>query len=312
MAVNIRRRQGKMVGWSLMLALLLALTFTGSTWAANPVVTLGANLTHAQRQQMLTLFGVRRQIIRQYIINNTQEHQLLNGIAPASEIGTRSISSAYVVPERVGYGLQVWTHNITWVTASMYANALATAGLTNATVRVAAPFPVSGTAALAGIIWAYQASTGRHISTFQQRTAAREMVVTGTIGHRTGQVNQTVEMMRVVKEAVVGRHLTSRAEIRPVIVKAAAGVHLHLTTAEITQITAVMMDISRLHLSVSQIHQQVSGLRNEAAQAGAFWNVLLRFFHWVWSLITGHGITPGATRVDGRSPHSLDSKQFRP
>ena len=64
----------------------------GMASAANPVVTLGQDLSPAQRQDMLRYFGVRSRTMRLYIISNAQEHQLLDGVAPAREIGTRAIS----------------------------------------------------------------------------------------------------------------------------------------------------------------------------------------------------------------------------
>ena len=45
-----------------------------------------------------------------------------------------------------GSGMSVTTSNITWCTGEMYISALATAGITDARIVVAAPFEVSGTA----------------------------------------------------------------------------------------------------------------------------------------------------------------------
>ncbi len=47
----------------------------------------------------------------------------------------------------------------------MYANALVTAGVENAEVDITAPFNVSGTAALTGVMKAFEKATGKQIST---------------------------------------------------------------------------------------------------------------------------------------------------
>jgi uncharacterized protein YpuA (DUF1002 family) len=283
--------------------------FAGTALAYNRVVTLGADLTPTERVQMLDYFGIRMLRIRQLIITNSQEHQLLDGIAPANEIGTRAISSAYVMPQHTGYGITVTTHNITWVTPAMYKNALATAGLQNAVVRVAAPFPVSGTAALVGIIWAYQAATGHSLSPAQQRAAAQELVVTSQIAHSTGQSAGVVNLVAQVKQEVVNQHLTTPAQIRPVIIRVAANLNIHLTTAQVTSITNMMVQISHLHLSASMLSRQIGGIQSEASQAAGLWQQIVAFFHWIWLRITG-GTAAGA--VDGRRAHSLDSVHYRP
>ena len=77
-----------------------------------------------------------------------------------------------------GSGITVNTKNITYCTAGMYENALATAGLEDAEVIVAAPTPISGTAALIGAIEAYSVMSGEEIETDLVDGAIHEIVVT--------------------------------------------------------------------------------------------------------------------------------------
>ena len=88
---------------------------------------------------------------RELLVTNAEEHALLGETVPASYLGSRAVSSAYVRPMEAGSGLRISTHNITWVSRRMFAQALITAGVRDAEVIVAAPVPVSGTAALTGI-----------------------------------------------------------------------------------------------------------------------------------------------------------------
>ena len=62
-----------------------------------------------------------------------------------------------------GNGVNVTTQNISYCTSGMYRNALITAGIKNADVKVAGPFKISGTAALVGVMKAYEEMTGKKI-----------------------------------------------------------------------------------------------------------------------------------------------------
>ena len=108
------------------------------------VVSLGANLDKDQRQQMLDLFGVREGDAEIIETSNKEEREYLQGLVSQDKIGSRAISSAYVEILDEGEGIQVETHNISWVTKEMYANAMVTAGLENARVIAAAPLRCLG------------------------------------------------------------------------------------------------------------------------------------------------------------------------
>ncbi len=123
------------------------------------VVTLGADLSNEQKEQMLKYFGVTTKEANVIEVNKEEEDKYLAGIATRNQIGTKSISCAYVEPTDKG-GLNISTNNIYWVTESMIRNALITAGIENANVKVGSPFNVSGTAALTGILKGFETSKG--------------------------------------------------------------------------------------------------------------------------------------------------------
>ncbi|MCL8206476.1 MAG: DUF1002 domain-containing protein [Actinomycetia bacterium] len=273
--------------WALVAALWMVAVVPATALAANPVVTLGKDLTPAERQEMLRYFGVRGRTMRLYIISNAQEHQLLGGVAPAEEIGTRAISCAYVVPERHGAGIRVTTHDITWVTPAMYANALATAGVADAAVSVAAPYPVSGTAALAGILWAYQASTGVSLSPARKTAAAQELVATADLARRTGRPDAAATLVRVVKQEVLSGRATSPEAIRAAVIRTAASLHLSLTAGEVDDLVTFLLRLRGLGISAATVHQQLARLGSESGQAAGFWAWLVGLWHWIWGLVTG-------------------------
>ena len=60
----------------------------------------------------------------------------------------------------------------------MYMNAMVTAGITDANVKIVAPFNVSGTAALTGIYKAYEDITGKKLDNDAKLVGTQELTVT--------------------------------------------------------------------------------------------------------------------------------------
>lgn len=173
------KRMKKIV--ALMLSAFLLLFATLPVYAdATRVVTLGADLTDEQKQTMWDYFGTSADQVVVETVNNTEEREYLSGIAPEEQIGTRTYSCAYIEPTSSG-GINVKTANLNWVTADMISSALSTAGVENANVIAAAPFAVSGTGALTGILKSYQAATNTEVSAEKQEAANQEIVTTTDI-----------------------------------------------------------------------------------------------------------------------------------
>ena len=92
-------------------------------------------------------------------VTNQEEHKYLGSYISKAKIGTKALSSSKITIGEENSGLNVTTHNINWVSEQMYVNAMTTAGVKDADVYVTAPFTVSGTAALTGILKAYETTT---------------------------------------------------------------------------------------------------------------------------------------------------------
>lgn len=183
------------------------------------VVSLGADLTIEQQKQMLDYMNVDRDDINLVTVTNEEEAAYLKGTSAEDKIGTRAISSAYVEELEKGKGISVETYNITWVSEDMYANALVTAGVKDARVIAAAPFKVSGTAALTGIIKAFEEITGKKLDEDAKRVANEEMVVTGELGEELGDKKKASELVKRVKEEVVEKGITDREDIKRIILE---------------------------------------------------------------------------------------------
>lgn len=152
---------------------------------------IGANLDDAQVNTVYGMFGVKKGDVAELQLNNAEERQYLEGYVDDAVIGTRSVSSVYVELLEEGKGMDVITHNITWCTPQMYISALATAGITDAKIVVAAPFEVSGTAALAGVYKAYEDMTGNKLDDIAKLVSTQELTVTGELAAEIGSMDST-------------------------------------------------------------------------------------------------------------------------
>ena len=152
---------------------------------------IGANLDEAQINTVYGMFGVKKGDVAELQLNNAEERQYLEGYVDDAIIGTRSVSCVYVELLEEGKGMDVITNNISWCTPQMYISALATAGITDAKIVVAAPFEVSGTAALAGVYKAYEDMTGKKLDDIAKLVSTQELTVTGELAAEIGSMDST-------------------------------------------------------------------------------------------------------------------------
>ena len=149
-----------------------------------PYLALGADLTADQQHTVLSYMGIEAADFDKYdvvYVSNAEENQYLDSYVPKKQIGTKALSSVLVSLADSGNGLKVSTYNINYCTAGMYKNALATAGVEDANVIVAGPFPLSGTAALVGTFEAYEKLTGKELDESVVDAAMDELVTTGDL-----------------------------------------------------------------------------------------------------------------------------------
>ena len=184
------------------------------------MVSLGANLDESQQKQMLELFGVKEDEVTILKVTNQEERDYLKGLVSDDKIGTRAISSAYVELLDEGNGIEVETHNITWVTREIYANAMVTAGVENAKVIAAAPFKVSGTAALTGIMKAFEEATGIELDEEAKQAANEELVTTGELAEDIGK-DEAAALIKEIKEKIAELDTKDEGEIRKIIIEIA-------------------------------------------------------------------------------------------
>ena len=145
---------------------------------AVPIITLGADLSGEQRERVLAFFNTSENSAEIITVTNQDERKYLEGLVSDDTIGTHTLSCSYILPQTSG-GIIVKTANLTWVTDAMLANSLLTSGVENCQVLATAPFEVSGTGALTGVMMAYEKSSGEELDDSKQELATEELILTG-------------------------------------------------------------------------------------------------------------------------------------
>ena len=227
------------------------------------VLALGADLTSQQKSTVLDLLGISADEaadIDTITVTNSEEHQYLDDYLDSSVIGTRSLSSVYVVKSDEGQGLDIETHNITYCTVSMYANALITAGLEDAKVVVAGPCEISGTAALIGTVKAYAEMNNSEVDEEALETATEELVVTGELGDVLGNADDAASLMSSIKQYMAENDLHDEESIEAAVRQIAEENGYELTDDEVDKIVSVLLKIDKLDISLDALKNQASAI----------------------------------------------------
>ncbi len=235
------KKSKKIVSLLMSLVMILAISVSSFADATGEVITLGANLNKKQKQEILNYFGVSANNPNIIYVNNQQERKYLSGIAPEAQLGHVTMSSSYVVPTGSG-GINVKTSNITWVTSSMIASTLATAGVENANVVAAAPFPVSGTGALTGIIIAFEKSSGERLTEEKKQLANKELVTTGNLAEQVGK-DKASGIINDAKKEVIQNDIKNPQQIEKTVQDVANKYNVNLNTGDINIIVNLLKDI---------------------------------------------------------------------
>ena len=226
--------------FSLLLALLLVAGMAVPAYADvnQSRAVIGADLSDEQVEAVYGMFGIRRGDAIELKMTNAEERTYLEGYVDNSLIGTRSISCVYVELLPEGSGMSVTTSNINWCTGEMYISALATAGITDANIVVAAPFEVSGTAALSGVYKAYEDMTGKKLDDLAKLVSTQELTVTGELAAQIGAMDSTA-IVNELKLMLDVTQTMSDDEIRAEIREIASRYNVNLTNTQVEQLLSL-------------------------------------------------------------------------
>lgn len=239
---------------------------------------IGANLTEEQISAVYSNFGVKRGDVTELRVTNADERKYLEGYVEDSVIGTNSISCVYIEVLEAGEGLDVTTSNINWCTSQMYVSALATAGITDAKIIVAAPFEVSGTAALTGVYMAYEDITGETLDETAKLVSTQELTLTAELAEKIGSYD-SVEIVNELKLLLGETKNMTDEQLRREIESIASDLGVSLTDTQISQLISLCRSLEKLN--PEQLKEKVESVQNTIAKLGQAKETVSNFFEGV-------------------------------
>ncbi|MDT8861745.1 DUF1002 domain-containing protein [Alkalihalobacillus sp. MEB130] len=253
---------------SMILILVLALVFpmlvVADAIPGDVIITLGEDLSESQKQALLNEMGATQDDTIIYVTNE-EEHQYLGNYISAARIGTNALSSSKITIGNEGDGLAVESTNINWVSDEMYLNALITAGVEDADIYITAPIAVSGTAALTGLIKAYEIAADIEIPEEQKQIANEELIRTGELSDSIG-MEEATELMNRIKEEIANNPVETESDLRDLIRRIAAELGITLTDEELNGLVSLFMRMQDLNIDWNQVQDQISRVRDNLGE----------------------------------------------
>lgn len=260
----MRKRMKDLLSFVLMISVFIPSLVLADAAPGDIIVTLGENLTNEQKKALLDEMGVDESTEIVYV-SNQEEHQYLGNYMSKADIGTRALSSSKITLAEKGAGLSVETNNISRISEAMYANALVTAGVEDAEIYVTAPIPVSGTAALTGLIKAYEITADIQIPEEQKQVANEEMVRTSELSKKFG-VEDATELMTRIKEELAKKPVQSEEDLRDLIQRVANELGLTLTDEELNGLVSLFMRMKDLNINWDNVQEQITKVRDNLGE----------------------------------------------
>ncbi|MDT2045599.1 hypothetical protein CHN50_06070 [Priestia aryabhattai] len=267
---------------SLVLFLTAPIKSLADAAVGDVIVTLGEDLTIAQKEKVLKDLEAPENA-QTITVSNAEEHEYLGDFIPKATIGSRAISSSSITLTAKDSGLSVATQNITSITDDMYLNALMTAGVKDADIKITAPFEVSGTAALTGIMKAYEVQTNKKIPEEVKKAANEEMVQTAELGEKVGK-EKAAEFMATIKEEIAKENPQTKDDLRALIERVANDLGISLTDSELNALVDFFNRLKDLDIDWNQVKDQLSATKEkvttflQSEEGQSFLDKLKNFF----------------------------------
>ncbi|WP_368653413.1 DUF1002 domain-containing protein [Ornithinibacillus sp. 4-3] len=250
----------------------------------DPIVVYGATLSAEQKEEVKKLLKVSdTQTVREFSVDGSDISKYIDG-----DPNSRMFSSAKIVRQEKGNGLTiriVTPENITKVTSEMYANALLTAGVEDATVDVASPIPVTGHSALSGIYKAYD-EEGETLDKERMELANEELGVATDLAEKEGMTQEKVsELLTEIKKAIAEQNPATKEDIEKIIQEQLSKLEISLNEADRQMLANLFDKMRELNIDFDKVKGQLedltSTIKDKAKELGldeGFWEKVMNFF----------------------------------
>lgn len=258
-----------------------------------PIVVYGASLSAEERAYVETALRVDKE---PEIDEVTVSGEDLVKYIKNSNASSRMYSSAKITRQEEGKGVVisiVTPDNITQVTAEMYATAMLTAGITDATVEVAAPKPVTGHSALVGIYKAYEMKTGETLDIERTDVANEELSLATDLASESGVSDEKVaQLLTEIKRVIAEKNPATKEEVEQIVKEQLDKLNIQLSDNDFQALVDLMNRISKLDIDFSKLSDQLSELSSsfkdkfgEILQDEGFWQSVKNFFKSIFDAI---------------------------
>lgn len=283
------------------LALAFVLAFTG-TASANvginekfglPIVVYGGDLSADEKAKVAESLDVAGEAEVEEIEVTGQDlvTYITDGDARA-----RMYSSAKITRTEEGEGLVIeiaTPDNITQVTTDMYANAMLTAGIENATVEVAAPKAVTGHSALVGIYKAYEVN-GEQLDPERTDVANDELSVATELSEGGVDQEKVSELLTEIKKQIAEQNPATREDVEQIVEEQLSRLQIELSPEDRQLLVDLMDRIRQLDIDFSKWSTELEDLSNTIGDKigtvvndEGFWESVKQFFRDLANTVRG-------------------------
>ncbi|MFC3041224.1 DUF1002 domain-containing protein [Virgibacillus xinjiangensis] len=275
---------GKLLVAFMLVFLIAAGTASTAGAASTTIMVYGDKLTEQQRTEVRDLVGIDgTDSVEEYDIGGEDYAKYINGNPNAN-----MYSSARITLEDSGEGLDiniVTPDNITEVTTEMYANALLTAGVENATVDVASPVAVTGHSALTGIYKAYDVE-GAELDKERMELANDELnVATDLAENEEVSQEQVSELLTEIKQMIAEQDPATREEVEQIVQQNLENLEISLSEADRQMLIDLFDRMRDLNIDFNQVRSQLEDIASTVTEKmeelgldEGFWQKVANFF----------------------------------
>lgn len=250
-----------------------------------PIVVYGGNLSDAEKQSVTESLDVADEAEVEEI--EVTGEDLVTYIKDGDP-RARMYSSAKITRKEAGEGLVieiVTPDNITQVTSEMYANAMLTAGIEDATVEVAAPKAVTGHSALVGIYKAYEVN-GEQLDPERTDVANDELEVATELADNGVGDEKVSELLTEIKKQIAEQDPATREEVEQIVEDQLTKLQIELSPEDrqllvdlMDRIRSLDIDFSKWSTQLEDLSKTIEDKIGTVVNDEGFWQGVKNFFN---------------------------------